>query len=121
MSWPEARGAPGRRRQHAQPDRRRRLHARRVRNPAHERRAAERAQVQEPANGTGREESFLAPDPARTRCALRVPEGPRRALAITEAYPQILTRLSGGKYSFCPGWTLKAGYQASMLRTVSAL
>ena len=30
------------------------------------------------------------------------------------------TRLSGGRYSFCPGLTSNAGYQASMLRTVSA-
>ena len=33
---------------------------------------------------------------------------------------QILTLSCGARYSFCPGFTLKASYHASMLRTVAA-
>src|SRR5690349_8982977 len=56
----------------------------------------------------------------RPLALVEIDVGVERRRSVALAQPQIFTRWFGARYSFSPCWTLKAGYQASMLRTVSA-
>ena len=98
-------------------DHRRRLHARRsskrLLTSGH---LPRRGKYKNPLIGVGSQStSHISHRSERDALSIRSRSGGAAA-----ASSQIFTRLSGARYSFCPGCTLNAGYQASMLRTVSA-
>ena len=79
---------------YAQPDRRGRIFARRVRSADDEGHSSGRTEIQEPIDGRGGARSLRPLHAARARRALRVPEGTRRAASIDY---QTFTRISGAR------------------------